>query len=124
MTTKTPDSQPFEGSLSAFLKEDAADKTKSTPYRLDVGKGKRVTFKRPEDIGTAEFVAVFGGGTDGMSEQRATAFFLDTMLDDADREAYLAANPSIAVTMKVIDAVHKHYEAQVPAPGESGASSD
>lgn len=121
-STRTADNNPIDGSLAAFLKEAKASDVK--PYRLDVGKGKRITFKSPDEIGTQEFVTVFGGGMDGMNDQAAVVFFLDVTLSDEDRKAFLDANPPLGVTLSIMEAVRAHYEAQVPTPGESDASSD
>lgn len=121
-TNRTTDSNPVDGTLSAFVKE--AEKARTDPYRLDLGKGKRIAFKNPDEIGTQEYLAVFGGAMDGMSDQAAVKFFFDTMLSEEDRASFLEQNPPLAVTLMVMDAVREHYEAQVPSPGESSASSD
>ena len=119
---KTSDSTPVNGSLSAFLKEAGTSDVK--PYRLDIGKGRRITFKSPDEIGTQEYLTVFGGGLEGMADEAAVGFFLDATLSDEDRAAFLAENPPLRVTAAIMDDVQKHYEAQVPTPGESPASSD
>lgn len=121
-TKNTADDKPFDGSLAAFIKE--AKESDIKPYRLDVGKGKRITFKAPDEIGTQEFITVFGGGLGGMSDEAAIGFFLDSTLSPDDKAILLEANPPLRVTMSIMDAVREHYEAQVPTPGESSASSD
>lgn len=123
-TKKTTDNQPFDATLATFTKE--AEKTGGDikPYRLDLGGGKRVTFKSPDEIGTQEFVTVFSGGLDSMSEEQAVAYFLDATLSAEDKETFLAANPQLRVTVLIMQAVQEHYEAQVPDVGESPASSD
>ena len=121
-TKKSADDKPFDGSLAAFIKE--AKESDVKPYRLDVGKGKRITFKAPDEIGTQEFITVFGGGLDGLTDEKAITFFLDSTLSPDDKAILLEANPPLRVTMSIMDAVREHYEAQVPTPGESSASSD
>lgn len=121
-TKKIADDKPFDGSLAAFIKEAEGSDVK--PYRLDVGKGKRITFKAPDEIGTQEFITVFGGGLGGMTDEAAIGFFLDSTLSPDDKAILLEANPPLRVTLSIMDAVREHYEAQVPTPGESSASSD
>lgn len=121
-TKKSADDKPFDGSLAAFIKE--AKESDVKPYRLDVGKGKRITFKAPDEIGTQEFITVFGGGLEGLTDEKAITFFLDSTLSPEDKAAFLEANPPLRITMSIMDAVRSHYDAQVPTPGESSASSD
>lgn len=120
--TKTPDDQPFEGSLSAFAKEAQGE---VTPYRLDIGGGKRVTFRRPEDLGFNDFMTLYGKvDADNMTNVEQVQFFLDASLDEADHKALLDANPPLVVMQKVIEDVNRHYGVEVPNLGESPASSD
>ena len=129
-TKKTADSKPFDRTLASFIKEAEKEASAVEPCVLDTedvnGKHTRITFKSPDQISTKTYMTVFGGGLDSMQEADAVAFFLNTMLSDEDRETYLNSHPepSILATTRVMEYVQKHYEDQVPTPGESSASSD